>query len=84
MIKNPKMADDTQGTFEVKEIDGKTAFIFDTMPAVLFISPDGTGRRSYFFRHGEHMSDIQSLILTSDVTECVEYSLDFNAVVKPE
>jgi hypothetical protein len=81
-LRKVKLTEDNQGTFEIKEIDGKTAFLFDTPPALLFISSDGTGRTTYVFNNGEHIADLQTIQINAGVDELVNFSIGKTAASK--
>lgn len=81
-LKTVKLSDDSQGSFEIKTIGGKTAFVFDSAPSLLFLSLDGTGRTSYVFSNGEHIADFQSVQINARVDEIANFTIEKVAVTK--
>ena len=82
---DPKFLPNDNGEFEIKEIEGKTAFIFDSLPALLFVSGDGTSRTDRFFVQGTEIHGAKSIEILCDPGEdLTTYKLEHYACFRKE
>lgn len=66
--------------FEVKEIDGKIAYIFDSPPALMFISTNGTDG-AYLYVQGKEVVNAKRVQIDQVVGEPVIYKTESYACV---
>ncbi|MNO22862.1 hypothetical protein D3C76_126500 [compost metagenome] len=63
-----------QGGFEIKEIDGKTAYIFYSTPALIFISGCGDGKSEYFSVGGQEVVNADEITINYQTSKPTMYT----------
>lgn len=63
------------------EIDGKPALVFSEVPALVFVSHDGTGTWDQAFEDGEELHNARKITIVSKAGELTEYTTEKYLVV---
>lgn len=69
-----------KGKYEIKKMDGKTAFVFDSAPALIYISENGDVGRESIFINGKEGLNVKAIKLDSKAGELLTFDVEYYGI----